>query len=171
MQPLLEQYEQVPAPIQDVDSDSDFAFSLEDLVDGDALPICDDVAPHSAQQLPPQPSRNIDHGCHSAPFVLECQEAAEVLDTKVANEASAASASPTQETKLEKVRAKNRRNQKAFRRRQKVRCCCVAVFLHTSMVVQLYSRACGTCAAVDAIEESSMSGGIVLYNIRLNLYL
>ena len=165
MPPLIETTEQVPPPIQDLYSECDFAFFLEDLIDGDKLPSCDDAAPHSAQRLLSQPSRNIGHGCHSASLVLEDQEATNVLYTTAANEATAASALPTQETKLEKVRAKNRRNQKAYRQRQKVRCYCVAVFLHTSMVIQLYSRSRSTGAPFDAIQERGMSCGTVLYNM------
>lgn len=114
--------------LDDVSTGKGFSSFLEALVDEDDLHACSDAVPsRSTDHKPSQASPNITSHCNRQ-LVLEDKSPAEARESAIQCSVPAAcSARPTtRETQLEKRRAKNRRTQQAFRKRQRV-CACLLV--------------------------------------------
>lgn len=118
MPALFDEFEQDTVPLPVGILDAGFTSFLEALVEDDELFASDDVATLAEQHTPSQPSKSISNQIQTAQFVSE-HPREDQAGTNVVT-ASAASAL-TEAEKLEKVRAKNRRTQKAYKQRQKVR--------------------------------------------------
>lgn len=143
MMPLLDLCE--PEEL-DVNADDGFERFLEALACDDTcttIPVYPDTVPRfNAQHEASQPAKKSLNKCIGVRFVPADQETEKMPDHATVNHVSALqdlSALPTaQEVKLEKLREKNRRTQKAFRVRQKVRVCTYVMCSVYSASVHVY---------------------------------
>lgn len=124
---LFDESEPVTVPQELVNLDVEFTSFIEALVDHDedlAALDCDDfpIATRIEQHKPSPPSKDSYNHVQTVQSFPEGPPAADDPKATASNSVHV-SAELTKETNLEKVRAKNRRNQKAFRKRQKVRPC------------------------------------------------
>lgn len=123
MLPPPDDYEVEELCVQDVAEDPGFALFLEALAgENECTTTANDAPPSTVQHRVSQPSNNISNENQAFELVSKGQSATEVPDHSIAGDTAVLSALPkAEEIKKERQREKNKRTQKAYRERQKVR--------------------------------------------------